>query len=121
MSLLIGRYEFNGPLINWPRIENLPGIYAVLSFANQEFQLLELGESASLGDTVNETDRQLSWQSKATGMLSLCVHYSPRAGLNKRREIVNEIMREFDGICRESQADEIFLPELRQLAASGSF
>src|SRR5277367_6811146 len=106
MSLLIGRYEFEGPLLNWRGVKNQAGIYAIMSYANQEFQLVELAEADDLQSVLLEEDKQEYWQSKSLGMLTFSVHYCARAGKRKRLEIVGEILREFDGDCRHFESEQ---------------
>lgn len=112
MSLLIGRYEFEGPLVNWRGVRRQPGIYAIMSFANQEYELVEVAQANDLQSVFQDEQKQEFWQNKATGMLTFAVHYSPRVTRKKREEMVCSILREFDGEYR------IF--ELREgLVASG--
>ncbi|MBX9687660.1 MAG: hypothetical protein K2X27_13215 [Candidatus Obscuribacterales bacterium] len=113
MSLQIGRYEFEGPLVNPRGVKDIPGVLAIMSYRNQEFEIVELAESANLRAELGDQENQEYWQSKSLGMLTFSVHYSPRLGQNRRSEIVGEILREFDGECQE------FQPQ-RGLVASGS-
>lgn len=114
MSLLIGKYEFEGPLVNWRGVKKEPGMLAILSFSNRGYEVVEIAESSNLQSALNDEDNLHYWQNKSIGMLTFSVHYSPRIKKrNKRREMVNEILREFDGDCRE------FQPQ-RGLVASGA-
>ena len=101
MSFLIGRYEFEGPLVNWRGVKRQPGIYAIMSYARQEFQIVEIAEAGDLQLALLDERKQAYWQSKSLGMLTFSVHYTGRATRGKRVEIVGEILREFDGDCRE--------------------
>ncbi len=114
MSLLIGRYEFEGPLVNCLKVANTAGIYAVLSFvSNDEFEMLELGESKDLRKLIQNPGKQELWQNRSSGMLTFALHYCPRAGRRRRQEMANEILREFDGEYR-------LFEESRGLLKSGS-
>ena len=99
MSVLIGRYEFEGPLINWRGVKNQAGIYAIMSYSKQEFQLVEVAEADDLQAVLLEEDKQTYWQSKSLGMLTFSVHYS-RACRGKRLEIVGEIFVNLTGDAR---------------------
>lgn len=101
VSFLIGRYEFEGPLINRRSVKRQAGVYAIMSYGKHEFELVELAEADDLQAALHEDDRLDFWQSKSLGMLTFSVHYCQRASRGKRREIVGEILREFDGDCRE--------------------
>lgn len=114
MSLLIGKYEFEGPLVNRKGIKEEPGIYAVLSFSNQDYELVEMGESGNLQSSLVDQEKLEYWQSKSIGMLTFSVHYSPRLQQTKRKEVVFEILKEFDGNYQE------FEPTNAQTVASGS-
>jgi hypothetical protein len=100
MSVLIGRYEFEGPLINWRGVKQQSGIYAIMSYAKQEFEIVELAEAEDLQSVLLDEEKQRFWQARSLGMLTFSVHYS-RATRGRRREIVGEILREFDGDCRD--------------------
>lgn len=116
MSILIGRYEFEGPLINWRGVKQEPGIYAIMSYsyAKQEFELVELAESHDLQSILRDEKSQESWQRKSRAMLTFSVHYCQRVARKKRCEMVGDILREFDGDCRS------FEPGMRYAVASGS-
>ncbi|MBX9724960.1 MAG: hypothetical protein K2X81_26380 [Candidatus Obscuribacterales bacterium] len=97
MSLLIGPYEFDGPLINRLGVKPEAGIYAILSFARQDFELLELAESDNLQADLLKTENLEYWQRKSHGMLAFSVYYSPFSSAMKRREMVNQMLLQFKG------------------------
>lgn len=105
MSFLIGRYDFEGPMINWMGVNPVPGIYAILSFAHNEFELVDIAESENLQAAFQNPQKLAYWQSRSNGMLTFSVYYHPRASKGRREEIVHEILREFDceGFCRTTQ------------------
>ena len=96
MSFLIGRYNFEGPMINWRGVSQAAGIYAILSFANSDFELVDIGESENLQEELLKTENLRYWQSKSNGMLTFSVYYYPKASRGRRQELVHEILREFD-------------------------
>ena len=106
MSLQLGNYEFEGPLVNRMGVKKQPGIYAILSFSNQDYELVELCESNNLQDSLKDEQKLEYWQNKSVGMLTFSVHYSPRLLKPKRQERVLEILREFDGDYREFEPAE---------------
>ena len=96
MSFLIGPYTFQGPMINWRGVNPVGGVYAILSFAHNEFELVDIGECCNLQEELLNPEKLAYWQSRSNGMLTFSVYYHPRASKGRRQEIVNEILREFD-------------------------
>src|SRR5579883_1863574 len=84
MSFLIGRYTFEGPMINWRGVRPEAGIYAILSFANNEFELIDIAETSNLQKELLKPEKQLYWQARSNGMLTFSVHYHPRASRGRR-------------------------------------
>ena len=117
MSFLIGRYEFEGPLVNWRGVKNQAGIYAIMSYSNQAFELVELAEADDLQEALLDHENQDHWQSKSLGMLTFSVFYHDRASKGRREEIVGEILREFGGECSYREPSKI----LAAAAAGPSF
>ena len=102
MSLEIANFEFEGPLVNRQGVRKQPGLYAILSFANQQYELVEMGESADLQSSLVDEEKLEYWQTKSIGMLTFSVHYSPNATKKSRRqEMVMQILKNFDGDYRE--------------------
>lgn len=101
MSLEIANFEFEGPLVNRQGVRKQPGLYAILSFANQRYELVEMGESSDLQSSLVDEEKLESWQDKSIGMLTFSVHYSPKAKKSRRQEMVMQILKNFDGDYRE--------------------
>lgn len=74
----------------------MAGIYAILSFAHNEFELVDIAEASNLQADFLKPEKLAYWQSRANGMLTFSVYYHPRANKERRLEIVHEILREFD-------------------------
>jgi hypothetical protein len=113
MSVLLGRYEFEGPLVNWRGVKKRAGLYAIMSYGRESLELVDVAEAEDLQSVLLDEERQKYWQSKSLGMLTFSVHYREKATRGKRRELVGQILREFDGNCRQTQPrQEVTLPRL---------
>lgn len=97
MSVFIGSYEFEGPKVSWQGVKEEAGVYAIMSFANHEFELVDVDEADDLQKELLNPKKHDYWQRKSNGMLTISVFYHPKASRGRRQEIVNEILREFTG------------------------
>ena len=63
MSINIGSYPFEGPYGNPANLANKSGVYAVLTraTANDNYSVLDIGESGMVRDRLSNHDRQTSW------------------------------------------------------------
>lgn len=97
MSILIGRYEFEGPFSRLESIKNIPGVYAVLSYNNGTYDLLDIDQAEGLRTAIEDHRSYDYWIRNCSGVVSALMHYTPQSGLHQRQEIVHEILQEFHG------------------------
>lgn len=98
MGIWLGRYEFKGPFVDPEALDDTPGIYAVLSCRNNEYELVELGEADRLKTALCGQDSPRL--AAAGGLRVAAVRYEPRATSGRRKELVWQILREFNGQCQ---------------------
>ena len=94
MTVYIGLFEFEGPNLSPPDLQDEPGVYAILHCFQEEYELVETGEHDSLRDWAQSIDFE-KMRSQCSGTLSLAAYYTdlPQAA---RQAIVESILKEFD-------------------------
>ncbi|HEY9683212.1 MAG TPA: hypothetical protein V6C86_16660 [Oculatellaceae cyanobacterium] len=92
MTVLIGTWEFEGPFENAAELRDEPAVYAILTFMNEEFELVELNEA----DNVQHTFKKLKDVTPADRPLSVAVYYCSDLSDNLREGLVEIILQEFD-------------------------
>ncbi len=108
MSVLIGRIEFQGPFYNPTEIEPRPGLFALLADANDEYELLEIGQSESLDSCLENTefaDNLVFYEENCNGKICAVVHYTDDLIARERIELRDELLGEL-------HEDETSEPEL---------
>jgi len=92
MSISIGRYEFDGPYSSVAELEEKPGIYAVLHYEGEEYDLIHVAEADNIKDRI-ELSQSTYTTSGGSVLLAAC--YTPQSRSQERRMMVEEILREF--------------------------
>ncbi len=91
-NFLIGQYEFAGPFDNNEDIKEASGLCVVLQDDKDEYNLLEI--------FCTDNARKESWRfddlakSRKNKNLCLAVHYQKSISIQKRNQIVKDIMNE---------------------------
>jgi hypothetical protein len=95
-SLLLGNYEFFGPLANPGELRPEPGILAIFAQSNDSFELLEVSES-------NNVRRAATFAAVSRGPVKadVCVaaHYTNGTKPEDRLKLRDEILVEFGSDC----------------------
>ncbi len=94
MTVLIGSWEFEGPFTQAKEILHEPGIYAILSCTESEYELLEIDESESVRATLERHDRFSI--GKTEGSLAAAVYYCADLTAALREGLIEEVLREFN-------------------------
>lgn len=92
MSILIGKYEFDGPYDSVADLEDKPGIYAVLRCKNDEYELIHVAEAPNVKECI-ELSKSADQSCPGTVMLAAC--YTERYGPRQRRTMVEDIQSVF--------------------------
>jgi hypothetical protein len=103
MSILIGSWEFEGPLFETQKLKAEPGIVALLTKEKDELELLELDESESVSDFVRRRIKSNAQPSVS----ATAVYYCGDLNTALRQGLVDELMKEFedqDAECPASAA-----------------
>jgi len=94
MSILIGRYEFDGPYENVADLEDKPGLYAVLHYENDEYELVHVAQAENIRDRI-ELSQTVHRSPTHSGKVLLAGCYT-RCGARERNMMVEDILREFE-------------------------
>ena len=92
----IGMYEFKGPF-TIDELENLSGVYAILCDKIKNYDLIDVGESATIKDRINDHSRTECWIQYCTNY-KIAVHYTPNLQQHGRTEIEQNIRDKFPDI-----------------------
>ncbi len=106
MSILIGKYEFDGPFETIAALEDKQGLYAILHCEGEEYELIHVAESDNVKECIQISQAAYS---SFTGSVLLAACYTDRCGSRERKSMVAEIQKEFD--------EEIKVDSENQLAA----
>jgi hypothetical protein len=87
MTILIGQYEFEGPVAAHNEIPAAPGLYAVLHEQNHDLLLVEIDQSNNLAQALLVAAAELPRK---------MVVLLPCESRIKRKEILHELLREFE-------------------------
>ncbi len=93
MTVLIGALEFDGLHTDVSLLSNTPGIYAVLCNNDEEYELLELGQSDDVRKQV--LDQCNDWKEDGRD-IAIAVHYTGDLPADVRIELIDEIQLEFE-------------------------
>ena len=97
MTFLIGKLEFDGPFHRPDEIEARPGLFAILCEDDNEYELLEIDQSASLDSCLN-SDEYINnltfYQDNCKGRLCAAVHYTDDLDVKERIELREELLGE---------------------------
>ncbi|MET0003657.1 MAG: hypothetical protein ABW087_08550 [Candidatus Thiodiazotropha sp.] len=100
MSIKIGNYNFDGPYTNTGNLKNLSGVYAILgrSTPGQNWSVVDIGESATVKDRVENHDRSDCWKRQGHSTLAVAAYYCNET---QRMRIERELRNKFNPPCGE--------------------
>jgi hypothetical protein len=102
MNIKLGKYTFEGPYQNTSYLEDRPGVFAVLTKENDQYVVLDFGESAKVRTMVQNSDRRISWERHSSGLRYIAVYYTPYFRMAGRMEIEQELRNECKPVCRNN-------------------
>ncbi len=100
MSVLIGSWEFEGPFSATHELRPEPGIVALLTNSDDEFELVAIDESDSVQEYLEHQKKSVPHNSDK---LSTAVYYCSDLNSTLRRGLVDELMKEFE--CDDYEYD----------------
>lgn len=98
MSIKIGKYNFEGPDTSTDSLKNQSGVYAILgtNSQNQDWNPVDIGESARVRDRVENHDRQNCWNRQGYSTLAVAVLYCNEP---QRMQIERELRQQLNWPC----------------------
>jgi len=96
MTVLIGSWEFEGPFTQPMEFLHEPGIYAILSCTDNEYELLEIDESESVRATLEKHDRFPFGKSTSAVNVAAAVYYCADLTSSLREGLIEEVLKEFN-------------------------
>jgi hypothetical protein len=99
MGILIGRYNFAGPYGSVSGLEDRSGVYVILADNGSGYNVVDVGESATVKSRVETHDRAECWRLHATGRLSVAALYTPGLQQASRCAIERELRQQYDPPC----------------------
>ena len=61
MAIAIYEYEFDGPYADINSLKSKPGIYAVMVWKDEDWRLLDMGESQNIVEKLSSHERKEEW------------------------------------------------------------
>ena len=101
MSIKIGDYTFNGPYSDTVYLENKSGVYVILCLKNNEYTVIDIGESAEVKTRIEQHDRKQCWSNNCNGEIFVAVLYTPNQQQHGRMEIEQELRNKYNPPCDE--------------------
>lgn len=99
MAITIKGYKFEGPYSNKSSLEDKSGVYVILDYYNDEYYILDVGESATVMSRVETHEREDCWKGNSNGTIKYAVFYTPNRQQIGRQEIEIEIRNGYDMPC----------------------
>ena len=93
MSILIGKFEFDGPYSSLADLQEKQGLYAVLHCEGEEYELIHVAEAHNIKERI-EVSQSTYIMSADSVVLAAC--YTPQSRSKERRMMVEDILREFN-------------------------
>ena len=103
MGINLGKYSFAGPIASIDNLHDRSGIYAIICKEENEFFLIDVGESPKVRTRIENHDKKDCWTKNCSGQLQIYVHYTPFLEQSGRMLIEKELRGLFDPDCEEDR------------------
>lgn len=118
MTILIGQYEFDGPFTEVADLQEKQGVYAVLHFEDDLYELIHISQADNIRNSIEISP---SAYTQNVGEVLIAVLYTSDYGTRERHAIVEDIQLEFDNNENlEFDAQDGLEREIHQLTKSAS-
>lgn len=99
MSIKIGDYNFEGPFITTDSISDDSGVYCILCKNDQQYNVIDIGESATPKTRLDTHDRRTCWKRECNGTVYFSILYTPQKHQAGRMEIEQELRDIYNPPC----------------------
>jgi len=102
MKTIILNKEFEGPYLSLSDIKTKAGVFVVVTeaYGLSPCRILDTGESGNIRSMLSKHRRESSWKKNSAGSPKFLAYYEQNTDL--RRQLKNQIKREFNPICTYS-------------------
>jgi hypothetical protein len=95
MTIKLGKYSFTGPFESIDKIKDRAGIYAIVEEVDNEYFLMDVGESLKLRTRIENHYKRDSWINNCNGKLTIYSRYTPFLNQQGRIRIEEELRELF--------------------------
>jgi hypothetical protein len=95
MSIKLGKYLFTGPFESIDKIKDRSGVYAIVDEVDNEYFLMDVGESIKLRTRIENHYKNASWLKYCNGKLTIYACYTPFLNQQGRIRIEKELRELF--------------------------
>lgn len=110
MTISLGNFTFSGPIESIDKIRDLPGIYAIICVVENEYFLVDVGESSKLRTKIENHDNKDCWTENCKGQLEIFIHYTVFLKQRGRILIEQELRDLFHPDCESEK--KIWFPKV---------
>ncbi len=110
MSIKLGKYSFNGPILSIDKLKERAGIYAIVCKIDNEYFLIDVGESSKLRTRIENHDKKDCWIKNCNGQVIIYVHYTTFLNQQSRISIEQGLRDLFHPDCKMDK--RIGFPEI---------
>ena len=98
LPINVGNYTFDGPFPNSFSLRDESGVYVILDNRNEEYHLIDVGESEEVRSRVSDHPRRDCWERERQGVLTYSALY---VNEQRRMTIEQEIRNLYNHPCGE--------------------
>lgn len=91
MAIKLGKYSFTGPFETIDKIKDRSGVYAIVDEVNNEYFLMDVGESLKLRTRIENHYKRDSWMKNCNGRVTIYCHFTPFLNQQGRIRIEKEL------------------------------
>ncbi|MBX9695958.1 MAG: hypothetical protein K2Z81_26465, partial [Cyanobacteria bacterium] len=95
--------EFDGPYSAVDDLEEKPGLYVVLNYEHDEYELIHVTQADNVRASIEVSP---SAHSQTSGSILFAAYYTPGCGTRDRSAMVEDIQHEFDSRERQEFAEQ---------------
>lgn len=100
MSILIGKWEFEGPYRSAEILKDRSGVYTILDQRRDgKYYVVDVGESKAVKTRIKSHDRNHCWTRHQQGNLTVAVLYTPNLQQVGRMAIEQELRSQYTPVC----------------------
>jgi len=99
LTIKIGGYDFEGPFLSTDRLEERPGVYAVICPEEGWFAILDVGEAADVKARLESDEAEECWREKSSGAYMFSVYYTGELGQERRQDIEMSLRKQYRPPC----------------------